>query len=67
MASFVQSLFIHSERKKNETKSLLKTSNRFSTESAVLTSQTYCESIESGLNKIRRTCLMIKENKMFND
>lgn len=67
MASFVQSLFIHAEPKKNETKSLLKTSNRFSTESAVLTSQTYCESIESGLNKIRRTCLKIKENKMFND
>lgn len=49
--------------KKNETKSLLKTSNRFSTESDVLTSQTYCESIESGLNKISRTCLKIKENK----
>lgn len=62
MASFVQSPFIHTETKKNETKSLLKTSNRF-----LLTSQTYCESIESGLNKISRTCLKIKENKMFND
>lgn len=61
MASFVQSLFIHTETK-NETKSLLETSNRF-----LLTSQTYCESIESGLNKISRTCLKMKENKMFND